>query len=155
VDWFFLFVYFLFFVLPFTSSKVIISKHPEKKINVKYINKGKLVWDLKKEQNNGWNLFHSQQWMTIWIQCLLCAQDLSTTDSLLLLFFKIKTGYLRRWAWWCLSLIPALRRQRQADFWVQGQHGTKWVLGHLRLYRETLSQNKQTNKQTSKTDYLQ
>jgi hypothetical protein len=27
------------------------------------------------------------------------------------------------WAWWCTPLIPALGRQRQADFWVQSQPG--------------------------------
>jgi hypothetical protein len=26
-------------------------------------------------------------------------------------------------AWWCTPLIPALGRQRQADFWVRGQPG--------------------------------
>jgi hypothetical protein len=26
-------------------------------------------------------------------------------------------------AWWCMPLIPALGRQRQMDFWVQGQPG--------------------------------
>jgi hypothetical protein len=26
-----------------------------------------------------------------------------------------------RWAWWRMPLIPALGRQRQADFWVWGQ----------------------------------
>jgi hypothetical protein len=25
--------------------------------------------------------------------------------------------------WWRMPLIPALRRQRQADFWVRGQPG--------------------------------
>ena len=27
------------------------------------------------------------------------------------------------WVWWCTPLIPALGRQRQADFWVGGQPG--------------------------------
>ena len=27
--------------------------------------------------------------------------------------------------WWCTPLIPALRRQRQADFWVQSQPGVQ------------------------------
>jgi hypothetical protein len=27
------------------------------------------------------------------------------------------------WAWWHTPLIPALGRQRQVDFWVQGQPG--------------------------------
>jgi hypothetical protein len=27
------------------------------------------------------------------------------------------------WAWWCTPLVPALGRQRQANFWVQGQPG--------------------------------
>jgi hypothetical protein len=26
-------------------------------------------------------------------------------------------------AWWCTPLIPALRRQRQVDFWIRGQPG--------------------------------
>ena len=32
-------------------------------------------------------------------------------------------GALVSWAWWCTPLIPAFRRQRQANFWVQGQPG--------------------------------
>ena len=32
--------------------------------------------------------------------------------------------------WWCTPLIPALVRQRQANFWVRGQAwSTKWVPG--------------------------
>jgi hypothetical protein len=27
--------------------------------------------------------------------------------------------------WWHMPLIPALRRQRQADFWVRGQPGLR------------------------------
>jgi hypothetical protein len=46
---------------------------------------------------------------------------------------------------WCrIPLIPALGRQRQADFWVQGQPGLqKWVPGQPGLHRETLSRKNQ------------
>jgi hypothetical protein len=45
------------------------------------------------------------------------------------------------WAWWCMPLIPALGRQRQADFWVRGQPGLQSELQDSQgyLYRETLS----------------
>jgi hypothetical protein len=36
--------------------------------------------------------------------------------------WQVKIEYISR-AWWCTPLIPALWRQRQADFWVQGQPG--------------------------------
>jgi hypothetical protein len=45
-----------------------------------------------------------------------------------------------RWsrAWWCKPLIPALRRQRQVDFWERPAWSTKWVPGQPGLCRETL-----------------
>jgi hypothetical protein len=43
--------------------------------------------------------------------------------------------------WWRTPLIPALRRQRQADFWVRGQPG---------LYREILSRKTKKNKTKQK-----
>jgi hypothetical protein len=39
-----------------------------------------------------------------------------------LLFHKFKSSATAR-QWWCTPLIPALGRQRQADFWVWGQPG--------------------------------
>jgi hypothetical protein len=62
--------------------------------------------------------------------------------------YDFKTVNFRR-AWWPIPLIPALGRQRQADFWVWGQPGLQSEFQD----RETLSQktkNKQTNKQTNK-----
>jgi hypothetical protein len=51
--------------------------------------------------------------------------------------------YLAGW-WWRVPLIPALGRQRQADFWVQGQPGLQSEfqdsLATARTDRETLSQ---------------
>ena len=48
------------------------------------------------------------------------------------------------------GLIPALRRQRQADFWVQGQPGLQSEFQDSQSYKQKpcLKTNKQTNKQT-------
>jgi hypothetical protein len=51
-------------------------------------------------------------------------------------------------AWWLTPLIPVLRRQRQADFWVQGQPGLQSEFQDIQGYREKpCLKNKQTNKQ--------
>jgi hypothetical protein len=48
-------------------------------------------------------------------------------------------------------LIPALGRQRQADFWVQGQHCLQSEFQDSQAYTEKhYLKNKQTNKQTNK-----
>jgi hypothetical protein len=53
----------------------------------------------------------------------------------------------KAWQWWCMPLIPALGRQRQADFFVRGQPDLQsWVPGQPGLHRETLSQKNQNNK---------
>jgi hypothetical protein len=51
--------------------------------------------------------------------------------------------------WWCMRLIPALRRQRQADFWVRGQPGLQSEFQDSQGYTEKPCL-KQTNKQTNK-----
>jgi hypothetical protein len=53
--------------------------------------------------------------------------------------------------WWRVPLIPALGRQRQADFWVWGQRGLQSEFQDSQGYSETpcLKTNKQTNKQTT------
>ena len=35
----------------------------------------------------------------------------------------VKIASVHPGRWWCMTLIPALGRQRQADFWVQGKPG--------------------------------
>jgi hypothetical protein len=56
------------------------------------------------------------------------------------------------WAWWCTPLIPALGRQRQVDFWVQGQPGLQSEFQDSQDYTEKpcLKKNK---KQTNKKSY--
>jgi hypothetical protein len=57
-------------------------------------------------------------------------------------------------AWWRTRtpLIPALGRQRQADFWVRGQPGLQSEFQDSQGYTEKpcLEKPKQTNKQTNK-----
>ena len=52
-----------------------------------------------------------------------------------------------------LYLIPALRRQRQADFWVRGQPGLQSEFQDSQGYTEKpcLEKQKQTNKTKQKT----
>ena len=53
-------------------------------------------------------------------------------------------------AWWRMPLIPALGRQRQADFWVLGQPGLQSEFQDSQGYTEKPCLEKQTNKQTKK-----
>jgi hypothetical protein len=53
--------------------------------------------------------------------------------------------------WWCTPLIPALGRQKQADFWVRGQPGLESEFQDSQVYkqRNPVSKNiKNPNKQT-------
>jgi hypothetical protein len=55
--------------------------------------------------------------------------------------------------WWCTPVIPVLGRQRQVDFWVQGQPGLQSEFQDSQGYIEKpcLEKPQQTNKQTNKT----
>jgi hypothetical protein len=53
-------------------------------------------------------------------------------------------------AWWRTSLIPALGRQRQADFWVRGQRGLQSEFQDSQDYTEKLCLKKTKNKTKQK-----
>ena len=59
---------------------------------------------------------------------------------------SLKFGNLAR-QWWHMPLIPALGRQKQVDFWVQGQPGLQSEFQESQGYTEKpCLKNKQTNK---------
>jgi hypothetical protein len=64
---------------------------------------------------------------------------------------SLKMEYMG-WVWWCMPLIPALRRQRQADFWVRGQPGLQSEFQDSQSYTEKprLKKQKQKQKQNNK-----
>ena len=66
-------------------------------------------------------------------------------------FFQIKIINISR-VWWHTPLIPALGRQRQADFWVQGQPGLQNEFQDSQGYTEKpcLEKNKKQNKTKKK-----
>jgi hypothetical protein len=53
-------------------------------------------------------------------------------------------------AWWCTPLIPALGRQRQVDFWVQGQPGQQSEFQDSQGYTEKPCLKKKKKKKKKK-----
>jgi hypothetical protein len=54
--------------------------------------------------------------------------------------------------WWCMPLIPALGRQRQADFWVRGQPGLQSEFQDSQGYTEKPCLEKTKQKQQNKNN---
>jgi hypothetical protein len=61
--------------------------------------------------------------------------------------FSILKIWLAGW-WWLTPLIPALGRQRQVDFWVQGQPGlqSEFQGSHVYTEKPCLEKTKQQQK---------
>jgi hypothetical protein len=57
----------------------------------------------------------------------------------------------KSWAWWCTPLVPALGRQRQVDFWVQGQPGLQSEFQDSQGYTEKLCLEKPKQNKKPKT----
>jgi hypothetical protein len=77
--------------------------------------------------------------MVSWI-VLLTRSLLSFLPSLLIWVFYTRNFPHIRHLPICGPLIPALKREKQADFWVWGQPGlVEQVLGQTGLHRKTLS----------------
>jgi hypothetical protein len=57
--------------------------------------------------------------------------------------------------WWCTPLIPALRRQRQVDFWVRGQPGPQSEFQDSQGYTEKPCLKKQKKKKKKKKEMFE
>jgi hypothetical protein len=74
-----------------------------------------------------------------------------TTNSWLLVTLYFQGQKRKPWAWWRMPLIPALRRQRQADFWVRGQPGLQSEFQDSQGYTEKPCLKKQNKTKQNKT----
>jgi hypothetical protein len=98
-----------------------------------------------------WSTSTRQTLRTIWgfsfAVLVSLTQGTSTWNSLSLELTK-KTSLSR--AWWRTRLVPALGRQRQVDFWVQGQSGLQSEFQDSQGYTEKpcLEKKKTKNKKT-------
>jgi hypothetical protein len=58
------------------------------------------------------------------------------------------------WVWWRTPLIPSLRRQRQADFWVRGQPGLQSEFQDSQDYTEKPCLEKQKQNKTKQNIFV-
>jgi hypothetical protein len=107
-----------------------------------------------------WWIEQFQSWVCILVLFVFILQYFILNFYWIYLFYVVMCHTAGQW--WRIPLIPALRRQRQADFWVRGQPGlqsefqdsqgyTEKTLSRKRTKQNKTKQNKtKQNKETNK-----
>jgi hypothetical protein len=97
-------------------------------------------------------LFVNQKWRKVTFMLPINTKtnsDMFIKQRKIYIIDSFKTHKISR-AWWRTPLIPALGRQRQADFWVRGQPGLQSEFQDGQGYTEKHCLEKQTNKKPTK-----
>jgi hypothetical protein len=90
---------------------------------------------------NNWDIWTQAMGLTGWTYFPLCPYYFVLLQNNRLSLLKtLRTSR----AWWCMPLIPALGRQRQVNFWVQGQPGLQSEFQDSQGYTEKPCQQNKT-----------